>query len=53
MVYVYFQLLTIAVLAIIITAPVGAVAISITGPLLLKRAAARVSAAEDVEMQTQ
>jgi len=45
------QLLTVAVLAIVVTAPIGAVAISITGPLLLSRAAASVAAADDVEMQ--
>ena len=31
------QVLTIAVLAIIITAPVGAVAVTVLGPLLLQR----------------
>jgi len=45
------QLLTVAVLAIVVTAPIGAVAISVTGPLLLKRTVASVSAADDVEMQ--
>jgi len=43
----------VAVLAIVVTAPIGAVAISVTGPLLLKKSTARVSAADDVEMQTQ
>ena len=42
-----------AVLAIVVTAPIGAVAISVTGPLLLKRTAATVSATDDVEMQPQ
>jgi len=47
--------LTVAVLAIVVTAPIGAVAISVTGPLLLKKSmsAARVSATDDVEMQVQ
>ena len=48
-----WQLLTVAVLSIVVTAPLGAVAISVTGPLLLKRTTARVADSEDVEMQAQ
>jgi len=44
------QLLTVAVLAIVVTAPLGAIVISLTGPLLLTRAA-RVSAVDSIEMQ--
>jgi len=45
----------VAVLAIIVTAPLGAVAISVTGPLLLNKTSrpGRVSITEDVEMQAQ
>jgi len=46
-----WQLLTLAVLAIVVTAPIGAIAISISGPLLLHKSTARVSAADSVEMQ--
>ena len=50
-----WQLLTVAVLAIVVTAPIGAIAISVTGPLLLKKStsAARVSVAGDIEMEAQ
>jgi len=47
------QLLTVAVLAIVVTAPIGAIAISISGPLLLQKSAARVTAADSIEMQAQ
>jgi len=47
------QLLTVAVLAIVVTAPIGAVAISVTGPLLLQKSAGRVSATDDIELQAQ
>ena len=42
-----------AVLAIVVTAPIGAIAISISGPLLLKKSAASVSVTDDIEMRTQ
>ena len=49
-----WQLLTVAVLAIVVTAPIGAVAISISGPLLLQKSTtAKVSAADNIEMQAQ
>jgi len=47
------QLLTVAVLAIIVTAPMGAIAISVTGPLLLHRDENRVAVADEVEMRPQ
>jgi len=45
----------VAVLAIVVTAPIGAIAISVTGPLFLKKStsAARVSVAEHIETETQ
>jgi len=43
----------VAVLAIVVTAPIGAVAISISGPLLLQKSTARVSATDNIEMQAQ
>ena len=33
----FFQILTLAVLSILVTAPIGAVAMSITGPKLLQK----------------
>lgn len=48
------QLLTIAVLAIIVTAPVGAIAISLSGPVLLNKSlpSAQVTAPIDVVDET-
>jgi hypothetical protein len=44
------QLLTIAVLSIIVTAPVGAIAISLSGPVLLKKSS---SAAVNISVDAQ
>jgi len=43
----------VAVLAIVVTAPIGAIAISVSGPLLLQKSTARVSSANNIEMQPQ
>lgn len=45
------QLLTIAVLAIIVTAPIGAVAISLAGPRLLTMSQPKVLSVLDVQSE--